>query len=88
MEVVACENYKRSALRRAGILACTISYSKKVAVSKSREIARVAYSGRITNIGSSCARKLYTELYREAWILECAIARVKKFFVSESREIA
>ena len=52
------ENYKRSAPVRAGILASTISYSIKVAVSKSHEIARVAYLGRITNIGSNRAGKL------------------------------
>ena len=43
---------------RAEILACVISYSKKVAASKSHEIAQVAYLGQITNIGSGCVQKL------------------------------
>ena len=45
MEAIARENNKWCAPGRAGILACAISYLKKVAVSKSREIARVAYLG-------------------------------------------
>ena len=32
-----CENYKRSAAGRAGILACVISYTKNVAVSELRQ---------------------------------------------------
>ena len=58
MESVGGENYKRSAPERVGILACARSYRKKVAVSDSREIARIAYLGKITNIGSSHTRKL------------------------------
>ena len=42
-------------------LACAISYSKKVAVSESREIARVAYLGQITNIESDRGGKLEME---------------------------
>ena len=61
MEVVAHENYQRSAPERAGILPCVIDRMKKVAVSKSREIARVAYLRQITMIGSGCARKLEKE---------------------------
>ena len=41
-----------------GILACEISYSKKVAVSESHEIALGAYLGQIPIIGSGCAGKL------------------------------
>ena len=52
MEVVARENYERSASGRIEILACAISYLKKVVVLKSREIAWVAYLGKITNIGN------------------------------------
>ena len=40
------------------MIACAISYSKKDAVSESREIAEVAYLGQINNIGSGRARKL------------------------------
>ena len=42
-------------------MACAISYSKKVAISKLLEIAWVAYLGRITNIGSGHAQKLLME---------------------------
>ena len=56
--MVARENYKRSALGRAGILACVISYLKTVAVLKSREIAWVAYLGQMTIIENGRARKL------------------------------
>ena len=55
MDVVASENYKRSAPERAGMLVCAIRRTKKVAVSESREIASVAYLGQITNIGSGRA---------------------------------
>ena len=65
MEAVECENYKRSAPGKVEILACTIALVKKVAVSKSREIARVAYLGQITNIGSCCARKFEKERSQE-----------------------
>ena len=64
--MVAPENYKRSTLEWAGILACTIRHMKKVIVSELREIARVAYLGQITNIGSGRARKLLIERTREA----------------------
>ena len=40
---------------RAGILACAIARSKKVAVSELYEIARVTFLGQITNIGSGRA---------------------------------
>ena len=49
----------------AGILACAISYSKKVAVSKSREIAWVAYLGQITNIRNGRTWKLLKERSRD-----------------------
>ena len=42
----------------AAILASANKRAKEVAVSESPEIARVAYLGEITNIGSGCARKL------------------------------
>ena len=42
----------------AGIFACTIARAKEVVVSELREIARVAYLGQITNIGSGRAGKL------------------------------
>ena len=54
-------NYKRSAPEIAGKLACAIGRAKKVAVSKSREIGRVAYLGLIMNIGSGRARKFKKE---------------------------
>ena len=54
----ALENYDRSALVRAEILVRAIGRTKKIAVSESREIARVAYLGEITNIESSRAQKL------------------------------
>ena len=47
------------------ILACAIVRAKKVAVSESREIARVAYLAQITNIGSGRGRKFYKERFRE-----------------------
>ena len=58
MEAVTLENYKRSAPRKAEILAFEIRRTKKVAVSDSRGIARVAYLGKLMNIGSGGARKL------------------------------
>ena len=42
----------------AWILACAISYSKKVAVSESREVVRVEYLGQITNIVGGRTQKL------------------------------
>ena len=45
---------KKSPPGRAGILPC----AENVAVSKSREMAQVAYLGQITNIGSGCKEKL------------------------------
>ena len=50
LEVVARENYERSDPSRARKIVCAISYSNKVAISESPEIARVAYLGQITNI--------------------------------------
>ena len=49
----------------AGILVCAIGRVKKVAVSESRGIVRVAYLGQIMNIGIGRARKLYKEHSRE-----------------------
>ena len=43
LDAAARENYKRSSTGWAGILVCVISYSKKIAVVESREIAWVAY---------------------------------------------
>ena len=55
----SCAKIVKGALpKRAGILACVIGHAKKVALSESREIARVAYFGKITNIGSGPARKI------------------------------
>ena len=48
--MVACENYKRSALRGAGILACAIGRVKKVFILESHEIGQFAYLGQIMNI--------------------------------------
>ena len=61
MKTVARENYKRSAPERTGILVCAIAQAKKVAVSESHEITRLAYLGEITNIGGGRARKLLKE---------------------------
>ena len=61
----ARENFKRSAPRLSRILASKIGCAKKVAVSESREIVRVAYLGQITNIGSGRGGKLEKELSRE-----------------------
>ena len=58
LEAIAHENYKRSSLETAGILASAIGCAKKLAVSESRESARGAYFGKITNIGSGRTRKL------------------------------
>ena len=43
---------------RDGILVCVDGRANEVALSESREIARVAYFGQITSIGSSRALKL------------------------------
>ena len=58
MDAVASKNNNRSAPWRARILAYAINYTKKVAVTKSREIARVAYLGQITNIGCGYKQNL------------------------------
>ena len=72
MEAVARKNFKRGTPRRTEIVAC----AKMVAVSESREIARVAYLGKIINIGSDRARKLEEESSREDRdISECDRAR-------------
>ena len=73
IESGACKNYKRSALGRARILASVISYSKKVTVSESREIARVAYLGKITIIGCGRMENYKMSAPSTAGILECAI---------------
>ena len=57
-EIAWVANYKMSSPGTAGVLACAICYSKKIAVSQSREIGRVAHLGQITNIGSGRGRKL------------------------------
>ena len=56
--MVARENYERSASVSVRILACKISNYKMGAVTESREIARIAYLGQITNIGSGRVQKL------------------------------
>ena len=56
--MVAHENYKKSTLGRAGIVACAIARAKKFAVSESHEIARVAYLGQMTIIENGHAQKL------------------------------
>ena len=43
---------------RDGIFVCVNGRANEVAVSESHEIARVAYLGEITNIGSGRAQKL------------------------------
>ena len=43
---------------RAGILACVIVCAKKVIISESHDIARVAYLGQITIFESDRVRKL------------------------------
>ena len=53
LEVVARENFKRSVPGGSRILARAIARTKRVAVSELRKIARVAYLGQITIIGSS-----------------------------------
>ena len=58
LDAVARENYKTSAPGTADILPCAISYLQKVAISESREIARVEYLGQKTNIRSGWVRKL------------------------------
>ena len=45
----------------AMLLACVISYTKKVSVSEWHEIGRVAYLGKLTIIRSDRARKLLNE---------------------------
>ena len=56
--MVTRENFKWSALGRARILAYAIGRAKKVAISESDGIVRVAYLGQIMNIGSGRVRKL------------------------------
>ena len=88
MEVVARVNYRRSGPRKARILACTINNLKKVAVSESREIARVACLGQITNIGSDRVQNYKRSTSGRARILICAMRYSKKVAVSESHKIA
>ena len=56
--MVAGENYKWSDPERIGILAYAIGHAKRVAVSESVEITRVAYLGQITNIRSGYTLKV------------------------------
>ena len=51
MVAIMYKNYNSSAPESAEILVCVISYSKKVALSESHEIACVAYLGQIMIIG-------------------------------------
>ena len=88
MEAIASENYKRSALGRAEILAYAIARVKKVAVSESREIARVAYLGQITNVGNGRARKLLKERSREGRdisVREWAREKVSRLGIARNR---
>ena len=57
LEAVTLENYRRSALGRAGILASVIARAKKVALLELRKNARVAFLGQIMNIGGRHGRK-------------------------------
>ena len=50
--MVARENINGALSGGDGIIACGYGRANEVADSESREIARVAYLGRITNIGS------------------------------------
>ena len=59
------KNYLKKGTGWAGILASAIARAKKVIVSNSWEIARVAYFGQITIIRSGRTRKLYKECCRE-----------------------
>ena len=56
MEAIVQENYKKSALGWAGILACVIGSAKNDAISESHEIVQVAYLGQIAIIGSGHVR--------------------------------
>ena len=85
--MVAHENYEMSAPGKARILACVINYSKKVAVSKSREITRVAYLGQITNIRSGRAQNYKRSSPGRAGILAGTISYSKKVAISELLEI-
>ena len=87
LEAVVRENYKMSAPGMTGILVCAIRYLKKVAVSESREITRVAYMLQITNIEAVSHENYKRSAPGRAEILACAIGRMKEAAVSESREI-
>ena len=58
LEAVTHKNFKRNTIVRGEILACAIGREKNVAALESCEMARVAYFGQITNIGSGRVRKL------------------------------
>ena len=59
---------------------------KKVAVSESHEMARVAYFGQITNIGRGRAQKLLKECSREVRdISVCGCAREKGWYLRITR---
>ena len=75
--------FKRSALRRAEILAYVIARAKKIAVLESRKIARVAYSGQITIIGSGRRENYKRSDLGRTGILVWAIAHAKKVAISE-----
>ena len=71
--MVARENYKKCALGRAGILACTIACAKKVAVSESREIIRVAYLGQKLILEAVACKNYERSACERAGMLACAI---------------
>ena len=75
------ENDKSSTPGRAGILARAMGCAKNVAISESREIARVAYLGQITNIGSGWRENYERSAPGRTEILPCAIGRAKKVAV-------
>ena len=69
----------------AWILACAIAQAKNVASSESREIARVAYLGQITNIGSGRTRKFKGSASERAKILLSVIGRARKRLPYQNR---
>ena len=85
MEAIARENFKRSAIGRARILACTIERSKKDAAAESRGIARVAYLGQIMNIGSGRAKKIIKGVLPEGLGYSRARLGTRKRLLSHNR---
>ena len=84
MEAVTRENYKWSAPTRIGILAWATVRAKKVVISVSCEIARVAILGQITMVARENFRMSAPV---RAGIFACAKSYSKKVALSKSREI-